>query len=183
MSSARAWQAVQEGAQAAVEAAEAVGAQPVPWDVIAALVILALCLGISVVTDVRRRLIYDVVTLPSLAALLALRLVSLAKLGGWSALADPLIGILVCAGPLLVAAFINEKWMGMGDVKLMAVVGAAAGWPYALLCLLYISVAGGVLGIATLVWARVRGREVPGVPYAVAVAAGTLAAWLWGPPR
>jgi prepilin signal peptidase PulO-like enzyme (type II secretory pathway) len=150
--------------------------------VAAALAILGLCLAVSVVTDLRRRLIYDVVTLPSLLALVLLRLFALSKEGSLTALADPLLGILVCAGPLLAAAWVDEKWMGMGDVKLMAVVGAAAGWPYALLCLLYVSVAGGVLGLCMVAWGRAKGREAPGVPYAVAVAAGTLAAWVWGPP-
>lgn len=148
-----------------------------PLPVVLSLAILASCLAICVVTDLRRRLIYDVVTLPSLLALLGIMLWA----GGWPALGDSLIGVLVCAGPLLIAAY--KEQMGMGDVKLMAVVGAAAGWPSSLACLLYVSVAGGVLALGMKVWAWARKSEQPkGVPYALAVAAGTCAAWLIGTP-
>ena len=71
--------------------------------------------------------------------------------------------------------------MGLGDVKLMALAGAVAGWPSALAVLLYVSVAGGVQALLWLFVAWVRGAERPrSVPYGVAIAAGTIAAFFFG---
>jgi len=101
-------------------------------------VLLALALAVSVVTDLRSRLIYNWVTQPA-----------------------------------------------MGDVKLIAVAGAvagaAAGWPFALRVLTDIAIAGGLQVAAQWAYAAARKRERPkAVPYAVAIAGGTLAAWVLG---
>ncbi len=137
-----------------------------------ALGVLFLTLAISVVTDLRKRLIYNWVTFPALAVEFGI----IYWFFGWPAVEDSLIGMAVCAGPLLIASL--RGWVGMGDVKLMAVVGAVAGWPSALLSILFISIAGGVQAAAQLIWARVRGQEKPRyVPYGVAIAAGTI--WSW----
>ncbi|HUJ28864.1 MAG TPA: prepilin peptidase [Myxococcales bacterium] len=142
-----------------------------------ALVTLFVALAISVVTDLRRRLILNLVTLPALAIVGACFL----WLGGFSLLLQSAIGALVCAGPLALAMW--RGWMGAGDVKLIAVsgavAGAAAGWPFALLVLLYVAIAGGIQGILWIAGARLRGLEKPKyVPYGLSIAAGTLAAFL-----
>ena len=141
--------------------------------------VLFAALLISVVTDLRRRLILNVVTLPALLAICA----CIVWQGGLALLAEAALGLIVCAGPLALATF--RRAMGWGDVKLIAlpgaVAGAAAGWPFALTILLYVSVAGGVQAIAWIVAAKMRGHERPRyVPYGVSIAAGTIAAFLWG---
>ena len=146
----------------------------VPWQVLLANFALLVALAISVVTDLRSRTILNAVTLPALAVVL----VCFTWLGGPNQLVDSLIGIAVCAGPLLIASLRGA--VGAGDVKLMAVAGAAAGWPGAIAVLIYVSVAGGVQAIAWLVTAKARGLERPRyVPYGVAIAAGTTAAFFW----
>ena len=152
-------------------------AAPVPAKI--ALVTLFLALGISVVTDLRSRLILNVVTMPALAIVAA----CLFWLGGLALLAEAAVGVLVCAGPLALAML--KDAMGAGDVKLMAlsgaVSGAAAGWPFSLTTLLYVSVAGGVQALLWIVAAKMRGEARPKhVPYGVSIAAGTLVAFLWG---
>ncbi len=148
-----------------------------PWQVLAADIALALALLVSVITDLRSRLILNAVTFPALAIVL----VCAFWVGGWPELLWSMVGTAVCAMPLLITAAINSKWMSWGDVKLMAVVGAAAGWPAALGVLAYVSVAGGVQALLWIVAARLRGHEPPKyVPYGVAITAGTLAAFLWG---
>jgi len=143
------------------------------WPVQAALLVLLAALAISVVTDLRRRVILNAVTLPAVGAVLLL----FGATGGTQALTSSLLGIAVCAGPFFVAAL--PGWMGMGDVKLMAVVGAALGWPLALMALLGVSIAGGLQAVLWVVVARLRGQERPRyVPYAVAIAAGTFAIFL-----
>ncbi len=152
-------------------------AAPLPAKI--ALVTLLLAIAISVVTDLRSRLILNAVTLPALAIVA----VCVLWLGGAPLLLSAAVGALVCAGPLLLMML--RDWMGAGDVKLMAVSGAvsgaAAGWTFSLAVLLYVAVAGGVQSLIWMIAARARGQERPKyVPYGVSIAAGTVAAFLWG---
>lgn len=140
---------------------------------------LAIALLVSVVTDLRERRILNAVTFPALAAVAACAI----WLGGTAVLAQAGLGALICAGPLAVAAFCG--WMGAGDVKLIAVSGAvagiAAGWPLSLAVLVDVAVAGGIEAAAWIAVARVRGRRAPKhVPYGLAIAAGSVSAFLWG---
>jgi Flp pilus assembly protein protease CpaA len=92
---------------------------------------------------------------------------------------NALLGIAVCAIPLFLAAL--PGWIGMGDVKLIAVSGATAGWPGGLSVLVLVALAGGIQALLQLLWASVRGQERPKyVPYACSIAAGTIAALLLG---
>jgi Flp pilus assembly protein protease CpaA len=142
------------------------------WSAWVGLCVLALALGIGVVTDLRARTIPNRVTLPALALVLG----SLSLAGGWPLLRSSLIGMAVCAVPLCLAAL--PGWIGMGDVKLMAVCGAAAGFPAALTVLLLVGAAGGLQAALQLGWSRIRGSPAPRhIPYACAIAAGTIAAF------
>jgi leader peptidase (prepilin peptidase)/N-methyltransferase len=68
--------------------------------------------------------------------------------------------------------FSHETWMGMGDVWLAGIAGAAVGLP-ALLILFTLSFSiGSVIGI-TLLWLRKRGMKSQ-VPFAPFLVAGTL---------
>jgi prepilin peptidase CpaA len=154
-------------------------AAPLPAKI--ALLTLFLSLLVSVVTDLRKRLILNVVTYPALLIVAGCFL----WLGGWRLLLDSALGALVCAGPF--ALMMLRGWMGAGDVKLMAVAGAvsgaAAGWPFSLAVLLYVAVAGGVQSLLWMVAAKARGEARPKyVPYGVAIAAGTGWAFLFGGP-
>ncbi|MDN5346864.1 MAG: leader peptidase (prepilin peptidase) / N-methyltransferase [Clostridia bacterium] len=92
----------------------------------------------------------------------------------WSALA----GFAAGAGFLSVVAVISKGGMGGGDVKLAAVAGLFLGWPLAALALFLAVVAGG-LAAAVFLFLGIKGRKDP-VPFAPFIAAGTLAAILWG---
>jgi Flp pilus assembly protein protease CpaA len=75
-------------------------------------------------------------------------------------------------------------WMGAGDVKLMALAGAVAGaagsWPFAIMILLYVAVAGGIQGVLWIAGAKLRGLEKPKyVPYGLSIACGTVAAFIF----
>jgi leader peptidase (prepilin peptidase)/N-methyltransferase len=126
-----------------------------------------------VVTDLRERRILNAATIPGLFTVLCL----LGAAGGWPLVANALLGVAVCAIPLFLAAL--PGWIGMGDVKLIAVSGAALGWPGGLSVLVLVALAGGVQALLQLAWAALRGREKPRyVPYACSIAAGTIAAFL-----
>ncbi|MBS2024339.1 MAG: prepilin peptidase [Deltaproteobacteria bacterium] len=146
--------------------------EPSPLPLLLSQLVLILALAISAITDVRKRLIYNWVTMPALLAELAIFTWS----GGTAGLRDSALGALVCAGAILIPAI--PGYMGMGDVKLMAVVGAAAAWPVAVLVLVAVTVAGGLQAVGTLVWFRLRGQGRPKyVPYGPSIAVGTFLAW------
>ncbi len=123
-----------------------------------AMVLTAVALVVSVVTDLRSRKILNVVTLPAMLAGLALHLVAHGWDGGgglglkWS-----LIGLVAGGLPFLLFSAFDPRAFGMGDVKLMAAVGALMGWPFILRALVYTAVVGGVFAILVLLW---KGRLV-----------------------
>jgi prepilin peptidase CpaA len=171
---------------------------------IAIFVVLGVALVVSLITDLRSRQILDVVTFPTIGLCLLLRAAwNLSEQGGsWSALAgmgllSGVIGLLI--GGVLFAIIGALGGMGGGDVKLVAAVGAAVGFPLIVPCLIFIGIAGGVQAMAVMAWrgeilktfagmgaAALRkvkigkDAEVPRVrtkiPYGVAIVAGTV----WG---
>ena len=150
-----------------------------PWQARVALVVLFAALAASAFTDLRSRRIPNWVTLPALAIIL----VAFAQLGGPRLVGECVLGLAVCAAPMLIAWRLRA--MGAGDVKLMmlpgAVSGAALGWPFSLTVLLSVTIAGGVQAAVWLAAARLRGAERPrSVPYGLAIALGTLFAFAYG---
>ncbi len=166
---------------------------------VAIFVILAAALAISVVTDLRSRKIKDVVTLPTIALCLALRLAS-EGWGGWTTgFASGLVGMLAGWVPFWIMN--RTGGMGGGDVKLMAAVGAAVGFPMVVACLVCIAIVGGVQATLQLLWDGLLLRTLGGmgkavlakakltdkpaemtkkkIPYGVSIAIGTVWALAW----
>ncbi len=155
------------------------------------------------VLDLRRRRIPNWLSYGGLATALTARLLW----SGWRGMVDGLLGMLICAGLLLL--FFLRGGMGGGDVKLMAAVGAWAGARGGLLVLQATALAGLLLALG-LIWLRARtvetlrnalrlarfhfttrlrphpewNLESPAalrLPYALAIALGAAYAWLAGP--
>jgi Flp pilus assembly protein protease CpaA len=154
-----------------------------PWQAQVALLAMFAALGVSVWTDLRWRLVYDVVWIAGLAVILGMFL----WLGSWPMLILCATGMVICAGPMLLGNLIRfrgKRAMARGDFNLMllpgAVSGAAAGWTFSLEVLLYVSIAGGVQAVLWVVAAKLRGHPRPEyIPYCAAIAAGTLGAFLF----
>jgi len=75
---------------------------------------------------------------------------------GWR---SSLIGIVAGGGVLFLIAEIyyrvrHEEGLGMGDVKMLAMMGAFLGWPLAILSLMIASVAGTIIGIGLILTGR-----------------------------
>ena len=160
-------------------------------------IVLAGSLAISLVSDLRSRRIPNLVTLPAFALALLLR----GLLGGWDGpdgLASGLVGFAIAFVPFVLLAWAGG--MGMGDVKLVAVVGACVGSERILFALLCIALVGGLQGLLALLWTgtlrrtalsfaralRLTRSEAPAggrvtVPYGVAIAFGTAWAMVWQP--
>lgn len=84
-----------------------------------------------------------------------------------------LVGAALLGGAYLLAFLVSQgRWVGMGDVKLAAVVGLITGWYAGLLAL---AVANALAVVAGLV---VRKRRVPLGPF---LAIGLVIAVLFGP--
>ena len=133
--------------------------------------IILLCLVLqAAVSDLAWRRIPNVLVAAGLLLALALHW----YLGGNSALlAQGLAGATV--GLLLFLPFYALGGMAAGDVKLAAMAGSFVGPWQALQLALLSAMAGGVLALFCLQLARWRGAKAEGMPYAVAIAAGTLA--------
>jgi leader peptidase (prepilin peptidase)/N-methyltransferase len=101
---------------------------------------------------------------------------------GWR---DSLIGIVIGGGVLFAIAEAyyrvrKQEGLGMGDVKLLGMIGAFLGWKLVLLTLVLASFAGSVIGVAMI--ATGRGGMKYALPFGTFLAVGALVAAIWGTP-
>jgi leader peptidase (prepilin peptidase)/N-methyltransferase len=133
------------------------------------------------VSDRRGRhcILPDAITLPGIAIGFAL---SFMLPPGWVA---SLIGAIAGGGVLLAVyeAYYRLRGiegLGMGDVKMLAMVGAFLGWQLMLLTLVLASFAGSLLGLALI--ASGRGSMKLKLPFGTFLAVGALVAAVMGQP-
>jgi leader peptidase (prepilin peptidase)/N-methyltransferase len=130
--------------------------------------------------DIDHFLILDVITYPSIAIspLLALAV-------GHISVTDSLVGIVAGGAGLWAFAWSYEKLrkqegMGLGDVKLLAMIGGLFGWQATLFSLFAGAIVGSVVGLAAM---AIRGSrfnlEIPFGPF---LAIGSLLYMFAGPP-
>jgi leader peptidase (prepilin peptidase)/N-methyltransferase len=72
----------------------------------------------------------------------------------------------------------GKEGMGYGDFKLLAVIGAWAGWQMLPLVILFSSILASLVGIGLILIAR-HGRHIP-IPFGPYLAGGGMVALLWG---
>jgi Flp pilus assembly protein protease CpaA len=113
---------------------------------------LLAALAVIVVLDMRIRIIPDTITLPGLAY--ALGLAAVASHG--PTLAEAGLGALAGGGLVLLVALVSRGGMGGGDIKLMAMLGAALGWRSAIAALAISQLVGAVIMLAIFVVRRRR---------------------------
>ncbi|MFZ5647962.1 MAG: prepilin peptidase [Bacillota bacterium] len=94
-------------------------------------------------------------------------------------LLSALYGALSASGFLLILYIVSRGGMGMGDIKLAAVIGIFLGWPMALLAVFLACFLAGILGIVLIV-TGIKKRKDP-IPFGPFLAAGTFITSLWGP--
>ena len=179
----------------------ATGFVPIATDVFA-FVLLVLC----AYWDIRFRKIPNWATLPGAALGLGMN----GLFSGWQGMKISGLGFLVGFGALVVLFALG--WMGGGDVKLMAAVGALKGYPFIVSALFYSLIVGVVIGVAMLIWNRkalrtlknlfyiigsrftklvprqdVDRKEAQKIPFGLAIVLGTLwamiAGYAWSPLR
>jgi leader peptidase (prepilin peptidase)/N-methyltransferase len=129
--------------------------------------------------DLEHQILPNVITLPGIAVGF---IFSFITPPGWQA---SLIGILLGGGVLygIAAAYYlvrREEGMGMGDVKMLAMIGAFLGWKGVLVTLVLSSFSGAFIGMALI--AAQRGGMKLALPFGTFLALGALAAMLVGEP-
>jgi leader peptidase (prepilin peptidase)/N-methyltransferase len=129
--------------------------------------------------DLQHQILPNVITLPGVLAGLIFSAI------GPPGLASAAIGVLVGAGVLygIAAAYYvvrREEGLGMGDVKMLAMVGAFLGWKAVLVTLVLGSLTGALVGVALI--AVSRGSMRLALPFGAFLAPAALAAMLVGEP-
>jgi leader peptidase (prepilin peptidase)/N-methyltransferase len=92
----------------------------------------------------------------------------------WDSLLGAVTGFLL----LLIVALVSKGGMGMGDVKLYALLGLVLGFKLVLLSFFFSTLFGAVIGGLALLFKVVK-RKQP-IPFGPFIAAGTLTAYYWG---
>ncbi len=165
------------------------------------LLFIALVLAITAaVWDIKQRRIPNWLTYPGIGMGVVLR----GLLFGWSGLGSAVTGFLLAGGVMFL--FFLVRAMGAGDVKLMAAIGSLVGPRHGVVVLLATAICGGVMAIvyalyrgrmwATIknvgsvlrfhAWAGLQAHpdlnldnpKTLRMPYGLAIAAGTLYAFL-----
>ncbi|MFE7630407.1 prepilin peptidase [Kocuria sp. NPDC057446] len=150
------------------------------WQIPAYLFFAAVAVVLTVI-DLRHHLLPNAVVLPALGIGFLLLTLAAAGENAWGALLRAVLGALVLFGLYLVLALISPAGLGMGDVKLAAVLGlflGFQGWGTLFVGAVLASVIGAVAGLAVL--ASRRGGMRSDVPFGPSMLAGALAAVAWG---
>jgi leader peptidase (prepilin peptidase)/N-methyltransferase len=146
------------------------------------LLISRLILGCALIVlfaiDLEHQLLPNVITIPGIVAGFALSFLTGL---GWT---SSLIGIVIGGGILLGIAEAyyrvrHEEGLGMGDVKMLAMIGAFLGWPATLMTLMMGSVAGSFAGL--LIIALRRGDMKYALPFGAFLAMGAALSATIGP--
>jgi len=128
--------------------------------------------------DLEHHLLPNVITLPGIVVGL---LFSFVTEPGWVA---SLIGIVLGGGVLFLIAEAyyrvrHEEGLGMGDVKMLAMIGAFIGWKLTLVALMFASVTGTIVGLGLI--ATRRGTMKYALPFGTFLAIGAAVSATIGP--
>jgi leader peptidase (prepilin peptidase)/N-methyltransferase len=142
--------------------------------------LLMVCILIALFgIDLEHQILPNSITLPGIAIGVLFSLIAP------PGIKDSLIGVLLGGGILYAIAgayylWRREEGMGMGDVKMLAMVGAFLGWKAVLVTLVLSSFSGAIIGM--LLIAVQRGDMKFALPFGTFLAIGTLIAMLAGEP-
>lgn len=129
--------------------------------------------------DLEHQILPNSITLPGIVIGV---LFSLAGPPGWRA---SLLGVLLGGGVLYAIAWgyyavRREEGLGMGDVKMLGMIGAFLGWQAVLLTLVLASLSGALIGVAMIAFQR--GSMKYALPFGTFLAIGAVVAMLAGQP-
>ena len=130
--------------------------------------------------DLRHHILPNVITVPGIVIGLLVSLFLPAP--GWR---SSLIGLIAGGGVLFAIAeayyrFRGVEGLGMGDVKMLSMIGAFLGWELMLVTLILASFAGSIIGVGVI--ALGRGGMKAALPFGTFLAVGALTAAVAGDP-
>jgi leader peptidase (prepilin peptidase)/N-methyltransferase len=149
-----------------------------PGPLLASRVVFGCILIVLFATDLEHHLLPNAITLPGIVVGFVF---SFLTEPGWM---SSLIGILAGGGVLYLVALVyfrirHEEGLGMGDPKMLAMIGAFLGWKLTLLTLMLASLTGTVIGLGMM--AAGRGTMKYALPFGCFLAAGAVLAATVGP--
>ena len=124
------------------------------------------------VSDLRHRIIPNKIVYPAMLITIGLTLIS-----PEASIKMSLIGGATLAGLLMIPAVLL-KGMGLGDVKLAALIGLMTGFPQGIIAL-FIGIAAGGLAAIILLLFKIKGRKEE-MPYAPFLSLGAITVLLGG---
>src|SRR5918993_1267597 len=142
--------------------------------------LLLVCILIALFgIDLEHQILPNSITLPGIIAGLLLSLIAP------PGLRDALIGVVVGGGILYAIAWGYYLWrreegLGMGGVKMLAMIGAFLGWKAVLVTLILSSFSGALVGVGLMAFSR--GSMKLALPFGTFLSLGALAAMLVGEP-
>ena len=165
-----------------------------PFDLVFVAAIIAL-----VFIDAEHMLLPNVITYPGIVFALVARVVvpnlygvgflgaSYPALSPWMlSLIGAALGALVGGGFLWVVGWLWERLrgveaMGLGDVKMMLMVGAYLGWPQTVLTIFLGVLGGSIIGVALMMRRGERDMQML-LPFGIFLGIGTIISLLFGAP-
>ena len=150
-----------------------------PGPLLATRLLLVCILIVLFGIDLEHQILPNAITLPGIVAGLLLSLIAP------PGLRDALIGVVVGGGILYAIAWGYYLWrreegLGMGDVKMLAMIGAFLGWKAVLVTLVLSSFSGALIGVALI--AAQRGSMKFALPFGTFLAIGAAVAMFAGEP-
>lgn len=144
-----------------------------PSALLASRLMLGCALIVLFAIDLEHHLLPNAITIPGIAVGFVFSVITEP---GWVA---SLVGIVVGGGVLYAIAEAyyrvrHEEGLGMGDVKMLAMVGAFIGWKLTLLTLMMASLSGTIIGVTLIV--TKRGGMKYALPFGTFLALGAAAA-------
>ena len=149
-----------------------------PSALFASRVVFGCALMVLFAIDLEHHLLPNAITLPGIVIGFVF---SFFTEPGWM---SSLIGIVAGGGVLYVIAELyyrvrHEEGLGMGDVKMLAMIGAFVGWKLTLVALMMASLGGSLIGLVVI--ASRRGGMKYALPFGTFLALGAAAAATVGP--
>lgn len=125
------------------------------------------------VYDYKWMIIPDSIVLPAIVAILILNYF----IG--IPVASILIGALIGFGFFAIQYFISQgAWIGGGDLRLGALMGALLGWPLIVVALFFSYIFGAIISVMLLIGKKVNRKSA--VPFGVFLAPAAIIALFWG---
>ncbi|MFW5984952.1 MAG: prepilin peptidase [Halanaerobiaceae bacterium] len=135
--------------------------------------LLSCLLLVCSVIDLQEMIIPNKITYPGIVLGLSLTLLT-----GHQTLVSSLLGIIIPGGLLFLIAVFYQKGLGFGDVKLIAMIGAFAGWLSALVGLFLGSLMGTIFCLPFILTGSLDRKTR--IPFGPLISLGAVMMLIWG---